>query len=173
MKKLRSFGVLVLPIFVLFLFTGCPPVDVGGSGSFTYDGTTYSLTNGALEAYGKNDFDIVLASSGLDAARWEGFGDVIWFDLVSPSTLGAPGTYDWAGTDGFLLWDSGLSSDYNATADTGDWIYADWEKAASEDFVTVSVNGRSYTIEFSITLEDGKVVTGNFTGSLPVVWENV
>jgi hypothetical protein len=126
-----------------------------------------------MEAYGKDDFDIVLASSGLHAARWEGVGDVIWFDLVSPSTLGAPGTYDWIGTDGFQLWDSALSFDYDATEDTGNWIYADWEKAASEDFVTVSVNGRSYTIEFSVTLENGKVVTGSFTGPLPVVWENV
>ena len=172
MKKLRSLCVLVLSIFALFLFTGCPPIDGDGSGSFTYDGATYSLTNGILEAYKMNDFDIVLASSGLDAAEWEGVGDVIWFDLISPFIIGAPGTYDWAGTDGFQLWDSGLSLDYNATEDTGDWIYGDWEKLASEDFVTLSRNGRSYTIEFSVTLEDGKVVTGSFTGPLPVVWEN-
>jgi hypothetical protein len=169
MKKLRSLSVLLLQTFVLFLFSGCPPINNGGSGSFTYDGNTYSLSNGALEAYGRNDFDIVLASSGLNAAEWEGAGNVIWFDLVSPSTIGAPGTYDWEGTNDFLLWESGLSFSYNATADTGDWIYGDWEKAASEDYVTISVNGSTYTIAFSITLEDGKVVTGSFTGPLPVV----
>ena len=169
MKKLRYMSVLLLPIFVLVLFTGCPPIDVGGSGSFTYDGTTYSLTNGALENYRRGDFDVVLASSGLNAAQWEGAGNVIWFDLISPSIIGAPGTYDWEGTDGFLIWESGLSFDYNATADIGDWIYGDWEKAASEDYVTISVNGSSYTIQFSITLQDGKVVTGSFTGPLPVV----
>ncbi len=174
MKKLRSLGVLVLPIFVLFLFTGCPPIDSGGSGSFTYDGTTYQLTSGALEDFGQGEilsrhFDIVLASSGLDAERWRGRGDVVWFCLESSSTIGASGQYDWAGTDGLLLYDGGISFDFNATMDTGMWIYADWEGAASEDYLTISENDGTYTIDFSVTLDDGKVVTGNFTGPLPFV----
>lgn len=169
MKKLRSLSVLVLPIFMLVLFTGCPPIDIGGSGSFTYDGTTYPLTNGALEDYGRGDFDIVLASSNLNAALWEGVGNVIWFDLVAPSAIGTPGTYDWDGTDGFLLFESALSFNYNATSGTGNWIEGDWEKAASGDFLAISVNGSSYTIEFSVTLLDGNVVTGSFTGPLPIV----
>ena len=169
MEKLRTLSILLLPIFVLFLFAGCPPITIGGSGSFTYDGNTYPLSNGALEDYGEGDFDIVLASSGLNAAQWEGAGNVLWFDLVAPPGMGTPGTYDWNGTGGLLLWESGLSFNYNATADTGDWIYGDWERAADEDYVTISVDGSSYTIAFSITLEDGKVVTGSFTGPLPVV----
>ena len=169
MKKIRSLSALVLPLIILVLFTGCPPINIGGSGSLRYDGTTYPLTNGALEDYGQGNFDVVLASSGLNAARWQGTGNVVWFDLVSPATIGAPGTYKWEDTDGFLLWESGLSFDYNATTASGDWIYADWEKATSEDYVAISVNDSSYTVEFSVTLQDGKVVTGSYTGPLPVV----
>ena len=85
---------------------------------------------GALEDFGRGEilsrhFDIVLASSGLDAARWRGRGDVIWFCLESSSTIGASGQYDWAGTDGLLLYDGGISFDFNATTETGMWIYAD------------------------------------------------
>ena len=110
MKKLWSLSVLLIPIIVLLLFTaGCPPIDTTGSGSFMYDGTTYSLTNGALEYWKVGDFDLVLASSGLNTALWEGTGDVVWFDLVSPSTIGKPGRYDWAGTDGLLLWAGGIN----------------------------------------------------------------
>ena len=169
MKKLRSLSVLVIPIIVLVLFTCCQPIDNSGSGSFTYDGTTYPLTNGALEDWGRGDFDVVLASSGLNAALWEGVGNVVWFDLVAPSNIGAPGTYDWAGTDGFTLWEGGISFNFNADTDTGTWIEADWSGAASGDYVTISVNGSTYTIEFSVTLLGGKVVTGSYTGSMPVV----
>lgn len=169
MKRIRSLSALVLPFFMLVLLTGCPPINIGGSGSLTYDGSIYPLTNGALENYGQGDFDVVLASSGLNAAKWEGKGNVVWFDLVSPSTIGAPGTYEWEGSDGFLLWEGGLSFDYNATTATGDWIYADWEKAASEDYVAISVDGSSYTIDFSVTLQNGNVLSGSYTGPLPVV----
>ena len=173
MKKLWSLSVLLIPIIVLLLFTaGCPPIDTTGSGSFMYDGTTYSLTNGALEYCGVGDFDLVLASSGLNAALWEGTGDVVWFDLVSPSTIGKPGRYDWAGTDGFLLWAGGINFNFNADTDTGTRLDADSFRAASEDHVTISVQGRTYDIEFSVTFMDGTVLTGSYTGPLPVVYEN-
>ena len=173
MKKPWSLNVLVLPVILSLLCTaGCPPVDTTGSGSFTYDGETYDLTNGVLENYGHGDFDVVLASSGLNAAQWEGTGYFVWLDLVSPSMIGAPGRYDWAGTDDFLLYDGGVTFDYDADTEKGNWINADGEVAASEDHVTLSVDGRTYTIKFSLTLEDGEVVTGSYRGPLPVVYEN-
>ena len=170
MKKLWSLSVFLIPIIVLLLFTaGCPPIDTTGSGSFMYDGTTYSLTNGALEDYGRGDFDLVLASSDLNAARWTGTGYYVWFDLVAPTTIGAPGRYDWAATDDFILWEGGITFDYNADTDRGTWIDADWSEAVSEDYVSISRDGRTYTVEFSVTLIDGMIVTGSYTGPLPVV----
>jgi hypothetical protein len=170
MKKLWSLSLLIVPVIVSLLFTaGCPPVDTTGSGSFMYDGATYPLTNGALENYGRGDFDVVLASSGLNAAQWEGTGYFVWFDLVSPSTIGMPGRYDWAGTDDLLLFEGGVTFDYDADTDTGNWIDADWEVAASGDHVTISKDGTTYTIEFSVTLMDGTMLTGSYTGPLPVV----
>jgi hypothetical protein len=171
MKKLWSLSILVLPVIVsLLCTTGCPPVDTTGSGSFMYDGATYTLTNGALENSGRGDFDVVLASSGLNAAQWKGTGYFVWLDLLSPSTVGAPGRYDWEGTDDYILWEGGVTFDYDTDTDKGNWIDADWEVAASEDHVTISVDGRAYTVEFSLTLIDGEVVTGSYTGPLPVVY---
>lgn len=137
-------------------------------------GVNHQPTSGPLEDFGQGEIlprhlDIVLASSGLDAARWRGREDVIWFCLESSSTIGASGQYDWAGTDGLLLYDGGISFDFNATTEAGMWIYADWEGGASEDYVTISENDSTYTIDPSVTVEDAKVVTGIFTGTLPVV----
>ena len=170
MKKLWTLSLLVLAVIVsLLCTTGCPLIPAAGSGSFTYDGTTYPLTNGVLEDYGRGDFDVVLASSGLNAVQWKGTGYFVWLDLVSPSMIGAPGRYDWAGTDDYLLWEGGVTFDYDAETENGNWIEADWEAAASEDHVTISVDGRTYTIKFSLTLMDGTVLTGSYTGPLPVV----
>ena len=169
MKMLGSLHLLVFPIMLVFLLTGCPPVNTTGSGSFTYDGTTYPLSNGVLEDYGDADFDVVLASSGINAARWTGSGYFVWFDLVSPTTTGAPGRYDWAGTDDFILWEGGISFDYDTDTEKGIWIDGDWEVSASEDHVTISVDSGTYTVEFSVTLFDGKILTGSYTGPLPVI----
>jgi hypothetical protein len=130
---------------------------------------TYTITNGVIEDWGGADFDLYLATSGLNASAWTGNGDFVFFDLVAPSTIGQPGTYDWAGTGGHLLWDCGIGLNWTAASDTGTWINGDWVLQSGSDFVTISVSGSTYTVEFSITLNDGKVVTGNYTGSLPVV----
>lgn len=170
MKKVLTLSLLALPVIVsLLCTTGCPPIDTTGSGSFMYDGTTYPLTNGALEKYGRGDFDVVLASSGLNAAEWEGTGYFVWFDLLSPAMIGAPGRYDWAGTDDLQLWAGGVTFEYDAAEDNGNWIDADWELAASGDYLTISVDGKTYTIDFSVTLKDGRVLTGSYTGPLPMV----
>ena len=173
MKKLWSLSILVLPVIVALLSTtGCPPVSPTGSGSFTYDGATYPLTNGVLEHYEGSDFDVVLASSGINAARWTGTGYFVWFDLVSPTTIGSPGRYDWGGTDDFILWEGGIAFEYNTATEKGIWIDGDWEVAVSEDYVSISREDAIYTVEFSVTLVDGKILTGRYTGPLPVVYED-
>jgi hypothetical protein len=169
LKKRWYLSVLVISAIVIVLFTGCPSKDDGGSCSFTYDGNTYSLTNGIIEDWGGGDFDIYLASSGIDAVHWTGKGDFVFFDLISPSTIAAPGTYDWAATGGFELWDGGIGLNWDADTDNGTWFNADWTLQESGDYVTISVSGNTYTVEFSITLQNGKVVTGSFTGPLSIV----
>lgn len=85
------------------------------------------------------------------------------------SSVGAPGRYDWAGTGEYLLWVGGVTFDYDTASEEGNWIEADWEGAASGDHVTLSVEGSTYTVTFSLTLEEGNVLAGSYSGQLPVV----
>ena len=48
MKKFWYVGVILIPLIVLVLFTGCPSTDSGGGGVYyiraTIDGTNYEWT---------------------------------------------------------------------------------------------------------------------------------
>jgi len=171
MKKLWFLSVFVIPIFVSIVFTGCPSPTShdggGGSGSFTYDGNTYPLTGAGVDIYSAS-FEVSIVSSGINVPQWTGTGHIIWFDLTSPSTQGAPGTYDWAITGGFELYDAGISFDYVADPESGTWLYADWVKRDSGDYITISVSGSTYTFDFVLTMEDGKTVTGSYTGPVTI-----
>jgi len=177
MKKLWYLSVIIIPIVVLVLFTGCPsPTSSGGgggggvgSGSFTYDGTTYPLTGAGVDIYpAVPSFEVSIVSSGINVPAWTGTGHIVWFDLTSPSTQGEPGTYDWAVTGGFELWEAAISFDYVADTDSGTWLDADWALANSGDYITISVSGSTYTFEFSLTMDDGKTVTGSYTGPVTI-----
>ena len=154
---------------VLALFTGCPSKDGGGgTGSFTYDGQTYPLTNVGLDIF-STTFEVNFVSSGINTSEWTGSGNVVWFDLASPTTQGAAGTYDWAATGGFELWDMAISFDYVADTGAGTWLYGDWATANPADFISIAISDGTYTFEFSVTMDDGKTVTGNYTGGV-VIW---
>jgi len=172
MKKLWFLSFFVIPIFVFVLFTGCPsPTSSGGggggSGSFTYDGTTYPLTGAGVENFAWG-FEVSIVSSGINVPLWTGTGHIVWFDLTSPSTQVAPGTYDWAFTGGFELWEASISWNYVAETDTGTWLDADDLTRNSGDYITISVSGSTYTFEFSLTMTDGKTVTGSYTGPVTI-----
>lgn len=171
MKKMWYLSVLVIPVIVLLLFTGCPSKDGGGgggSGSFTYDGNTYSLTGAGMDDWGSGIFELNFVSSGINVSEWTGTGYIVWFDLTSPSTACAPGTYDWAATGGFELWEAAISLDYVADTDTGTWLGADWAEPDPGDYISISVSGSTYTFEFSLTMFDDNTVTGSYTGPLTV-----
>ena len=170
MKKLWYVSVVLIPLLVLVLFTGCPTTSGGGSGtgSFTYDGNTYSLTGAGMEDFGSGIFELDIVSSGINVVEWTGAGYVVFFELFSPSTAGASGTYDWAATGGYQLIDAGISLDYNADAATGTWLYVDWFLADPGDYITISVSDDTYTFEFSLTMTDGKTVTGSYTGTVTI-----
>lgn len=171
MKKSWFLSSIVVSIVVWALFTGCPsPASKGGggSGSFTYDGDTYPLTGTGIDIYGADWFEVCIVSSGINVPQWTGTGHIVWFDLTSPAEQGAPGTYDWAVTGGYELYDAAISFDYVADTDTGTWLDADWVTAYSGDYVTMSVSGSTYTFDFYLTMMDGKTVTGNYTGPVTI-----
>ena len=171
MKMLRFLGILFLPVFVLVFVTGCPSPTGnnggGGSGSFTYDGNTYPLAGAGVDVFA-DSFEISIVSSSINVPQWTGTGHIVWLDMTSPTTQGEPGTYDWAFTGGFELWNAGISFNYVADTNTGTWISDDWVTGFAVDYVTISVSGSIYTIEFSITMFGGQVATGSYTGPVTI-----
>ena len=118
-------SVILIPLIVLALFTGCPTKSGGGgeSGSFTYDGQSYSLSGAGVEHFSNEEqwIEISIVCSGINVPEWTG---------------------------------------------TGTWLQADWILQNSGDYLTISVSGSTYTFEFSLTMTDGRTVTGSFTGSI-------
>jgi hypothetical protein len=168
MKKLWFLSGLVIPIIVLALFTGCPSggggdVSVGtGSGSFTYKGITYPLTNASIDDWQDGDFDLYIASAGIDAYEWTGIGDIIYFELTSPTGAIAEGTYDWDDIFGYWIFWTTLGVNFNTATLTGDIV--DEAVAGS---VTISISGSTYTIVFALTMGDG-TATGSYTGTVSI-----
>jgi hypothetical protein len=170
---------LIMALAIVWLFGSCnkdkdpaPPKS-----EVTVKGTVYGLSTGYLEDYGpdpsSHDFDVTMISPGinLNTSTWNfsGTGALIYIDLNSPTggTFTA-GTYNFSNT---------------RTANT--WIYAEMYWGANSVFnfaeatsgtVTVAVKGTTYTITFTLTMqeydeEDAPVgtpfqVTGTYSGAL-------
>ena len=167
MKKLWYASVILIPLLLFAFFTGCTTKSggySGGTGSFTYDGQTYPLAGAGFDIY-STWFEVDLASSGINVPEWTGSGQIVWFELISPSTQGAPGTYTWNSAT-YELWDGGISLNYIADPESGTYIWFDWETANGGDYITISASGSTYTIEFSVLLEHGNTVTGSYTGAV-------
>ena len=170
MKKFWYASVILIPLLLFAFFTSCATKGggyAGGTGSFTYDGQTYPLAGAGFDIY-SDWFEVDLASSGINVSEWTGSGQIIWFELISPSTQGAPGTYTWNSAT-YELWDGGISLDYTAYPESGTYLWFDYATANSGDYVSISVSGSTYTIEFSVLLQDGNTVTGSYPGAV-IIW---
>lgn len=149
-----------------------------GSGSFTYDGNTYALTQGTLDAYGGDsgvyNIDINLASSGLTLHEVNGkidsvsgVGHVLFLALyTSNATTLQTGSYNYDGisefpsvntfTDGTI----GINANFQTEDGTFDFV--------SSGTVTItSATRTSVAFTFTGMTESQKTLTANFSGSLP------
>jgi hypothetical protein len=140
------------------------------SNTFTIDGTEYSLSAGFTEEYGGDattgyNFDLIVHSSGLTATAdgVTGQGEALYFELWSTSSTGlAAGTYTAAISEvpnTFTIGEAYIN--LNASTFSSDEYY---EVTAGS--VSISISGSTYTINFDLTLEGGKKLTGNYTGTL-------
>jgi hypothetical protein len=138
---------------------------------FTYDGTTYSLSQGILEYYGDNgngsyDFDISLFSDGftIDLVNGEftGRGDGVYLDLNSDNMADlSDGTYIFdINRDAYVISAAGIYIDFDAQSQTGTPI------TASSGEVILTKSGDEYTVNFDLFTASGAAVTGQYTGTL-------
>jgi hypothetical protein len=163
------FSIFSLVAALIFISASCDETCGGsGSGSFTYDGNTYSLTGAGMEDFENGIFELDIVSSSINVCEWTGTGHIVCFELFSSSTPGASGTYDWSGSGGLLFLQVGISLDYNADSGTGTWLLIEDQFPNAGDYLTISASGDTYTFEFSLTMVDSKTVTGGYTGTVAV-----
>ena len=150
------------------------PAKTGGS--FTYDGTSYELSQGFLAAYGADsgvfNFDIDLFSSGvimhesnglLDSIT--GMGHELYLELwTSSSTSLQPGTYN-VDTTGFFAnkiityADVSMNGDFRSEPEVYDQIIS-----GTATITSATANSVSFTFSGMTAL--GKTITASFSGNL-------
>jgi hypothetical protein len=171
MKKLILLFLLLIPAVFFSFGSSCDSKGGGGGterGSFTYDGNTYPVHSAiqwdyGATGYGSYNLDFEAASAGIDLVEETGIGNGFYFELFSPNTTLASGTYNYNDTIGPFTFDYGeiyLNWDYDAWSGT----YV----PATGGTVIITVSGTTYTVEFTLSLIDGKTATGNYTGPAPI-----
>lgn len=170
MKKVLQ----LLLISAIALQISCSKDDEGPvmiQNEFTYDGNTYSLSQGILTDYdeiinGSRDYDITLLSSGITFSSGgdpTGTGNLIYLDLNSSSTTSfEPGIFTWDEFRGpNIIVDAGLAINFNFDTSTeSDAIFI------KDGTVTVQKEEDSYTITFALTTDDNKAIVGYYKGVL-------
>jgi hypothetical protein len=163
--------ILLIPSVLFFLGGNCDS-NGGSAGSFTYDGTTYQVSQGWLEYVGTEDgphnFEFTMASSGVDIVAMTGIGDAVLIDFMSSTSPIAEGTYTFHGSgppyapNTFIdLW---VIINFNLETDVGD-IYM-----AEAGTVTITEVGDStISLDFEVTLDNGKTATGTWSGSVTML----
>jgi hypothetical protein len=166
--------ILLIPSVLFFLGGNCDSDGNGGDGSsFTYDGTTYQVSQGWLEYVGTGDgphnFEFNMASSGVDIVAMTGIGDAVLIDIMSSTSPIAEGTYTYHGSgppyapNTFVdLW---VIINHNLETDEGDHL-----GMAEAGTVTITeVSDSTISLNFDVTLDDGKTATGTWSGSVTML----
>ena len=162
-------GIFILAVVAIFIFASC---DNGSAENyFIYDGTTYPLSAGYLEVVGPQNgaygFGFTAFSSGIDLEAEKGIGKAIYISILSPTSSLAEGTYTFVSgtsTTPYTFDDLWLFLNYNIAIDWGD------SYAAEAGTLTVTeVSDSTVSLEFEVTLDDGKTSTGTWSG-LVTIW---
>jgi len=157
---------------VLFIFVSCDPdlkSSSQGNGTLVYKSVTYSLSQGILEGYGSSytadgsyDWDIILASSGINIINETGTGEYLYIDLNSPEVSLVPGIYTWNYT---RVANSLVDGEIGIGYDAYNEIAQDWGSVTGGTVNIISV-GSTYELEFTLYLDNGETVTGSYRGQL-------
>jgi hypothetical protein len=161
-------GIIVITVALILIFISC---DNGGADSyFIYDDHTYPLSAAYLGVVGPRNGAYSLSfnafSSGIDVETEKGIGEAIFISIISPTSSLAEGTYTFAAlisTTPFTFDILALLLNYNIETDWGD------SYSAVDGTLTVTeVNGSTVSLEFEVTLDDGKTSTGTWSGPVTI-----
>jgi hypothetical protein len=167
-----SFTVLsVLTIAAMLTFVSCDNDDSSGN-SFTYDGTTYQITDGYLayrgETNGSYKFLIAGVSPSIDYEALTGTGELFLIDIYTPSTKLVAGTYTYlqGGGDPHTFGNLTILLNFEMEIDEGDIYMA--------EAGTVTITEVSYctiSLNFEVTFDDGKTATGTWSGPVTTLFD--
>ena len=151
--------------------TSCGDDEKKVQSKFTFKGKDYELTRGFAEFDGIYTagadkyyyWILVLTSSGItvdDDEEFQGTGDAVIIEIRAKNddSFVPAGSYEF---DDDLAYGYGVYVNFNPATGAGSG-YTDIEDIS----ITVSKSGNTYTINFTITLGDGSVVTGTYKGDL-------
>lgn len=169
--KEKLFKAILILLTLGLIFQGCSEDDGGqytNSNEFSYDGSSYSLSKGAIIKYVSNkkggpfQLDLCLASSNVNFDSLTGTGNFIYFEMFSTlNTALTSGEYFPAETSETFTFDSAaIFINYNLTTEEGTSV------GITNGSVTISNNGSSYTVTINCEDANGKKVSGSYTGAL-------
>lgn len=165
MKRNNWLTLGALAVLVVVVLVACG----GGKNTVTIAGETYELGQAIVEDWGENtgsdqsgyDIDLYLLGPEIDMVEQTGSGAGIYLDLNSTEETLSAGTYEYG--------DERTSNTlYDAEVFVGDLgeDEPDVEFEAEAGSVEIKVNGDTYTIDFTLSDEEGTEVNGNYTGEL-------
>ncbi len=162
MKKFFQFASLAL--LGLAILSGCKKDDGIDANTLLYDGQSYAITDAFQEYWGDyydaGNVDVYVGFDG-------GTGPTIGFDCLLPAgndrLVAHAYNYSADGSGEYVF--GGEDACFHISMDDGNCILFTGGK------VNVKLSGSTYTIDFTVNLDNGKTVKGNYTGTLPWVDE--
>ena len=172
MKKVT---LLSLALLVFFMFS-CKSDDDDGdkvaSGSVTFDGDSYSLTNGFMIDFGADggfyniDFTTYDGSLNIGEEKIEGSVE-IYAELFAPGTSFSTGTFEYLSffddpEPGDYFFNSSyitIDSDDDGEIDSNDDSFS-----ATGGTIMLSGSGSNYTITYDLTFANSMTLTGSVSG---------
>jgi len=188
MKRFTNiFKLAFISILATTLFAACEleTTDIDGngdnSGSVQVDGTTSALTQGLITYYGfyegteLHNFDIYIATSGINPQTETGTGNVVYLELVTPTSTFSGGTFCFNSSGNFsgnALADARFFKSINAATQEMEALYVAQSgtvsvlKTAAGYDVTFNLTVREYNTMWYTPVGDPISMTGSYSGSL-------
>lgn len=172
MKNLRLVWLILI---VSFGFLISCEEDSGPKNYFKYNGKTYKLNRGFYVNWGSNDngsydFDIYFISPSIEVdpvnEEFSGVGELMYLDLNTSSEFGfVGGTYTYSEERlAFTFIGGVVGIDIDMSTEQGTLLEIDGGT------IEITVNNDDPLIEFTLTTESGKTVTGKFKGDLEEIF---